>query len=200
MDDITHRNIYQSQFNPTSSSPLTLNGLSINLPESFPGPPLLRRALNSEISPWWGTPRGLVTSACVMMPDCSETPGWVSSRRHLDSLWPGFSLYTKMIPDPLHTNLVPLARRSLESRQSVGVTINIFFGSLLVTVVFPGAFLVFLMFPGALLVFVVMPGALLVYEVTPGARFSKLPVITGPVKLFCFPLRMGVSKGLKIVQ
>ena len=21
----------------------------------------------------------------------------------------------------------------------------------------------------------------------PGARFSKLPVITGPVKLFCFP-------------
>ena len=22
---------------------------------------------------------------------------------------------------------------------------------------------------------------------SPGARFSKLPVITGPVKLFCFP-------------
>ena len=35
---------------------------------------------------------------------------------------------------------------------------------------------------------------------TPGARFSKLPVITWPVKLFCFPLRMGVSKGLKIVH
>ena len=34
----------------------------------------------------------------------------------------------------------------------------------------------------------------------PGARFSKLPVITGPVKLFCFPLRMGVSKILKMVQ
>ena len=34
----------------------------------------------------------------------------------------------------------------------------------------------------------------------PGARFSKLPLITGPVKLFCFPLRMGVSKVLKIVQ
>ena len=122
MDDITHRNIYQSQFNPTSSSPLTLNGLSINLPESFPGPPLLRRALNPGISPWWGTPRGLFTSACVMIPDCGETPGWVSSRRHLDSLWPGFLLYTKMIPDPFRTNLVPLARRSLERRQSAGVT------------------------------------------------------------------------------
>ena len=34
----------------------------------------------------------------------------------------------------------------------------------------------------------------------PGARFSKLPVITGPVKLFCFPLKMGVSKVLKMVQ
>ena len=34
----------------------------------------------------------------------------------------------------------------------------------------------------------------------PGTRFSKLPVITGPVKLFCFPLRMGVSKVLKMVQ
>ena len=33
-----------------------------------------------------------------------------------------------------------------------------------------------------------------------GARFSKLPVITGPVKLFCFPFQMGVSKGSKIVQ
>ena len=33
-----------------------------------------------------------------------------------------------------------------------------------------------------------------------GARFSKLPVITGPVNLFYFPLRMGVSKGLKMVQ
>ena len=33
-----------------------------------------------------------------------------------------------------------------------------------------------------------------------GARFSKLPVITGPVKLFCFPFQMGVSEGLKIVQ
>ena len=27
----------------------------------------------------------------------------------------------------------------------------------------------------------------------PGARFSKLPVITGPVKLFCFPFQMGVK-------
>ena len=34
----------------------------------------------------------------------------------------------------------------------------------------------------------------------PGARFSKLPVITGPVKLFCFPFQMRVSKGLKIRQ
>ena len=34
----------------------------------------------------------------------------------------------------------------------------------------------------------------------PGARFSKLPVIAGPVKHFCFPLQMGVSKGLKIIQ
>ena len=122
MDDTTHRNIYQSQFNPNSSSPPTLNGLSINLPERFPGPPLLRRALNSGISPWWGTPQGLVTSACVMIPDCGETPGWVSSRRHLEPLWPGFSLYTKMIPDHLHRNLVPLARRSLERCQSAGVT------------------------------------------------------------------------------
>ena len=35
---------------------------------------------------------------------------------------------------------------------------------------------------------------------SPWARFSKLPVITGPIKLFCFPFQMGVSKGLKIVQ
>ena len=28
----------------------------------------------------------------------------------------------------------------------------------------------------------------------PGTRFSKLPVITGPVKLFCFPFQRGVSK------
>ena len=34
----------------------------------------------------------------------------------------------------------------------------------------------------------------------PGARFSKLPVITGPVKLFCFSFQLGVSEGLKIVQ
>ena len=34
----------------------------------------------------------------------------------------------------------------------------------------------------------------------PGARFSKLPVITGPVKLFCFPFQLGVSKVLKIIQ
>ena len=34
----------------------------------------------------------------------------------------------------------------------------------------------------------------------PGARFSKLPVITGPVKLFCFPFQIRVSKGLEIVQ
>ena len=34
----------------------------------------------------------------------------------------------------------------------------------------------------------------------PGACFSKLPVITGPVKLFCFPFQTGVSKVLKIVQ
>ena len=34
----------------------------------------------------------------------------------------------------------------------------------------------------------------------PGTRCSKLPVITGPVKLFCLPFQMRVSKGLKIVQ
>ena len=34
----------------------------------------------------------------------------------------------------------------------------------------------------------------------PRARFSKLPVIIGPVKLFCFPFQIGVSKGLKVVQ
>ena len=31
----------------------------------------------------------------------------------------------------------------------------------------------------------------------PGACFSKLPVITGPFKLFCFPFQMGVSKGFE---
>ena len=31
----------------------------------------------------------------------------------------------------------------------------------------------------------------------PEARFSKLPVITEPVKLFCFPFQMGVSKRFK---
>ena len=34
----------------------------------------------------------------------------------------------------------------------------------------------------------------------PGARFSKLPVITGPVKLFCFPFSKEVLKVLKIIQ
>ena len=34
----------------------------------------------------------------------------------------------------------------------------------------------------------------------PGTCFSKLSVITGPVKLFCFPLQTGVSKVLKIIQ
>ena len=34
----------------------------------------------------------------------------------------------------------------------------------------------------------------------PGARFSKLPVITGPVELFCFPFQVGVSKLLKVIQ
>ena len=29
-------------------------------------------------------------------------------------------------------------------------------------------------------------------ESSPGARFSKLPVITGPVKLFWFPFQVGV--------
>ena len=32
------------------------------------------------------------------------------------------------------------------------------------------------------------------------ARFSKLPIITGPVKVFCFPFQMRVSEGLKTVQ
>ena len=35
---------------------------------------------------------------------------------------------------------------------------------------------------------------------TPVARFSKLPVITGPVKLFCFPFQIRVSKALNIIQ
>ena len=43
-------------------------------------------------------------------------------------------------------------------------------------------------------------GAICSQIMAPGARFSKLPVITLPVKLFCFPLQMGVSKGLKIAQ
>ena len=35
---------------------------------------------------------------------------------------------------------------------------------------------------------------------SPGTRFSKLPIITGPVKVFCFPFQMRVSEGLKTVQ
>ena len=34
----------------------------------------------------------------------------------------------------------------------------------------------------------------------PAAHFSKLRVITGPVKLFCFPFQMEVSKVLKLIQ
>ena len=34
----------------------------------------------------------------------------------------------------------------------------------------------------------------------PGVRFSKLPVIIGPVELFCFSFQMGVSKVLKTIQ
>ena len=30
-----------------------------------------------------------------------------------------------------------------------------------------------------------------------GARYSKLPVITGPVKLFCFPFQMGGFKSFE---
>lgn len=37
-------------------------------------------------------------------------------------------------------------------------------------------------------------------RMVPGAGQSKLPVITGPVKLFCFPFQLGVSKVLTIVQ
>ena len=37
-------------------------------------------------------------------------------------------------------------------------------------------------------------------QIGTGARFSKLPVIIGSVKVFSFPFQMGVSKGLKIVQ
>ena len=33
---------------------------------------------------------------------------------------------------------------------------------------------------------------------TPGARFWKLPVIIGPVKLFCFPFQMGFLKFWKL--
>ena len=33
-----------------------------------------------------------------------------------------------------------------------------------------------------------------------GARFSKLPVITGPVIMFCFSFQMRVSKRLKVAQ
>ena len=96
---------------------------NINITVSFPGPPLLRRALNPAISPQRKTPRGLVTSARVIIPHCGETPGWVSSRSHLDSLWPGFLLYTRTIPGPSRTNLLPLARRSLERCQSAGATV-----------------------------------------------------------------------------
>ena len=38
------------------------------------------------------------------------------------------------------------------------------------------------------------------FESRSGARFSKLPVITGPVKLFCFPFQKGVLEVLKIIQ
>ena len=54
-------------------------------------------------------------------------------------------------------------------------------------------------FPGeSLLEKQTSPFALILIE--PGARFSKLPVITGPVKLFCFPFQIGVSKVLKITH
>ena len=33
----------------------------------------------------------------------------------------------------------------------------------------------------------------------PGARFSKFPVTTGPIKLFCFPFQIRISKGLRIL-
>ena len=39
-----------------------------------------------------------------------------------------------------------------------------------------------------------------VQKVFPGACFSKLSLIAGLVKLFCFPLQLGVLKVLKIVQ
>ena len=44
------------------------------------------------------------------------------------------------------------------------------------------------------------PSALASGASGPGARFSKFPVITGPVKLFCFPFQIGVSKVLTIIQ
>ena len=31
-------------------------------------------------------------------------------------------------------------------------------------------------------------------------HFSKFPVITESIRLFCFPFQMGVSKGLKVLQ
>ena len=37
-------------------------------------------------------------------------------------------------------------------------------------------------------------------EISPGARFSKLPVIIEPVKLFWFPFQTRVSKGMKIIH
>ena len=42
-------------------------------------------------------------------------------------------------------------------------------------------------------------GLSLLLVLVPGACFSKLPVITGSVKLFCFPFQTGVSKVLKIM-
>ena len=102
------------------SSPVHLYSGSVwlhgdrDLTVGFPGPPLLRRALNPGISPRWGSfyYLPLLWNSRV-----------VSSRSYLDSLWPGFLLYTKRIPGPSCTNLVLLARRSLERRQSAGVTI-----------------------------------------------------------------------------
>ena len=37
-------------------------------------------------------------------------------------------------------------------------------------------------------------------EISTGARFSKLPVIIEPVKLFWFPFQTRVSKGMKIIH
>ena len=73
-------------------------------------------SLKESIKPWDLTAVGLF----LLSPTAVKLQGGYHRGA---TLWPEFLLYTKRNPGPSRTNLVPLARRSLERRQSAGVTI-----------------------------------------------------------------------------